>query len=474
MRKQELIYVQNDGFARNKDILNISTSSDICVFESPWFDMSGATKIVTGMTSGNTGMHLIDNSSEFIDLVFDFSANLDSLNGDTKFSYDIFKYDDNTSIFREPPVISSTPVVYSSFSGTNILYDSVPVNNMPDGEYLIKGKYDHKVCTYIFNQLGLRNTTESVSANGEYYLYNDNYDYYFAAIYKARTPIFDLTPANDRALGSLNVLTILPAGKTSFTIADGINGQPVVTLNGLVLVSREDYTLSGNTINLLGPTYADDTITLFYVGAGSQNGLVATSHAIDKPILSGTTDNQGNESVYYNITTEKYEIFTDTDPISKNDIIISINGAVLANNIDYYQSVSNKRRIILEGNLVFGDIVTIVYNGKASYVGAVMSNSLTIYWTIDLAPQKENGKFIVQLSSSKDFTSISSSAETSYVISNRVYKAILGVSGSVGQKMYYRVINEKNYETLIGDVITTTATSEVIPITIQSNSLNNY
>ena len=46
MRYQEKIYIQNDNRGvRNKDILNVNMSSDICIFKSPTFDLSGATKV---------------------------------------------------------------------------------------------------------------------------------------------------------------------------------------------------------------------------------------------------------------------------------------------------------------------------------------------------------------------------------------------------------------------------------------------
>ena len=57
MRYQERIYIQNENKAiRNKNILNVNTSSDICVFETPILTMSGASKLdcSTGSTSGTS------------------------------------------------------------------------------------------------------------------------------------------------------------------------------------------------------------------------------------------------------------------------------------------------------------------------------------------------------------------------------------------------------------------------------------
>ena len=49
MRYQERIYIQNQNRAvRNKSISNVNTSSDICIFKSPAFNISAATKVQCG------------------------------------------------------------------------------------------------------------------------------------------------------------------------------------------------------------------------------------------------------------------------------------------------------------------------------------------------------------------------------------------------------------------------------------------
>lgn len=474
MRRQELIYAQNDGFARNKDILNVSTSSDVCVFESPTFDMTGATKMLSGMTSGSTGIHLVETNGEPIDLTFQFSGVVMTL--DTVFGYDIYKYDDKIGMFKEPYVLRSSGTTYSDFYLTNILSNTIETFNMADGEYIIKPTYDHKICTEILGRLGVRMKTNTFTSEGEYNLYNPEFDYYFATIFGARQPIFDLSPNGERPLGSLNVISIIPegSGQTTFTLESSFNGSPVVTLNGVVLAPEEDYFLSGETFTLVEPTFIEDILTIVFIGAGSENGLVAKSHVIGYAILQGPSNLQGDEVVYFNTTTNKYEFFLDSEPVDGSDIMVSLNGAVLANNVDYYQSSSDKKRIIFEGVLAVKDIVTVVYNSKASYVGGVSDSSIDIYWTIDIAPSQVNGKFILQVSDSKDFTNIISSGETLYVIGSKVYNNVLSVTGTVGDKRYYRIINEKNYVTILGDIITTMSVSEVIPIVVQTNSSNNY
>ena len=56
MRYQEPIYIQNENSGvRNKDILNLNMSSDLALFQSPSYSLTGATKIdCTGTTSTAT------------------------------------------------------------------------------------------------------------------------------------------------------------------------------------------------------------------------------------------------------------------------------------------------------------------------------------------------------------------------------------------------------------------------------------
>lgn len=474
MRRQELIYAQNDGFTRNKDIVNISTSSDICIFESPIFIMTGATKMISGMTSGDTGIHIIEIDGDPIDFIFKFSGSAMAL--DTIFNYEIYKFDNRINMFKEPYILRSNGEMYNSFNITNQINQTIESFNMSDGEYIIKPSYNHKICTDVLNKLGVRANTNTFTTDGEFNLYNAKYDYYFAAIYAARQPLFEISPIDDRLLGSLNVLSIIPegSGQTTFTMEISFNGSPIITLNGLVLAVDEDYVLSGSTFTLVEPTFIEDIITVIFVGVGSQNGLIAKSHIITSAILHGPENKQGNETVYYNTTSGKFEFYLDVNPINGNDIMVSVNGAVLANNIDYYQSISNKRRLIFEGNILFNDVITVVYNSNATYVGAINQSPIQVYWTIDISPEKVNGKFILQLSDNKDFTNIISSGETPYIVGNKVYNSVLPVIGSVGDKRYYRVINEKNFVTILGDLITTIKYSEIIPIIVQTNSANNY
>ena len=215
-------------------------------------------------------------------------------------------------------------------------------------------------------------------------------------------------------------------------------------------------------------------LTTAYISVGSTNKIVDKVIDIDEPIISGVTNGQGSNNVYYNTTTNRYEVFVDSDPISSDDIMLTLNGAILANNIDYYQSTSNIRRIILNGDLFVGDILVVYYNSLTSVVGEILTPTPTVSWFINTPPINTNGKFIIEVSTTTTFNTITSSASTNYIIGEVNYNSPLPVTGNYGDVYYYRIKNEKEYYTLCNSIVKSIKYSEIIPITIGINSTNAY
>jgi len=478
MRHQQKIYNQNGNFMRNKNSLNVNMSSDVCIFSAPTFNMGGATKIETGTTSASTGVYIVEDNSGEISLLFNFTGDTSSLDSKSEFKYEIYKYDYNKQVFLEPALIKSGDIPYSAFSATLILDQTISISELNhDGEYLVKGYYSHGVCTDILSRLGERDDTSFYKKGSLYGLYNPSTDYSFAVIEMAKTPIFTTTTgANSRPLGSLVVKTQFPEdGEREFPITIDVNGELLVYLNGIMLAEDLDYVLTSNDtlLRLTGETFSGDVLTYVAVSDSESNGLVVDTIEVQDPIPSGVTDAQGLSKYYYNTTQRKYELYTVLTPLDSNNVVVTLNGATLAPFVDYYQSTSNPNRIILEGNLLDGDIINVVYNAYPSYVGEVFTNTPLIIWTIP-APQSDNGIFTVEVGTDSTFNKLVATAQTEYVANEVSYSSEITLTGSVGTNLVYRVLNEKNYVTLDGDIITTSAYSEVVPITIMSNSINSY
>jgi len=456
MRYQERIYIQNNsGAVSNRDLLNVNMSSDICIFKNPTYTLSGASKIDC---SGNTGTTYVISTATTIPLTFNFTGNTNSFTANSA------------------PVYKSETIQYSAFSGTNSISQSISVSGLSmDGEYLVKGYFDYNVCTEFMNRLGKKVDTLLYRNGLEYGLYNGNEDYFFRAILEAETPIFQVTISNVIPSTSLNQLTIMPdGGLNTIIIPIAIDGQIMVTLNGLLLAQNYDYTLSGSVLTLSGETVSDDIITIISGTFGSTDRLQSDNIFISTIIPSGASNNQGSNKAYFNTTSGKYEIYTTVTPKIGNALIVMLNGAILTNGIDYYQSTSNLKRIILEGDLQLDDIITISYYALTNIVNGILTNTPLVGWSVSNAPEINNGTFSLEVSTGDTFNTFYYSGSTPYVAGQTQYTDTFIASGSIGTKLYYRVKNSKNFVTFCGDIVNSTIYSEIIPLTVQTNSINSY
>ena len=93
MRYQERIYSQTPHSGlRNKKDWNVNMSSDICVFQTPLFNISGATKIDCTGTTMSAGTHIITGTTQTIPLSFGFTGNTQTfIDTEAVFKYSIYK-----------------------------------------------------------------------------------------------------------------------------------------------------------------------------------------------------------------------------------------------------------------------------------------------------------------------------------------------------------------------------------------------
>lgn len=473
MRYQEPIYIQNqNNGVRNKDILNFNMSSELCIFEAPQFSVSGASKL----QCGSDNSYYVINNETTIPLAFNFTGNTDSfIENDTTFSFKIYKYNENANIFTQPSKYSSENYSYETFSGTNILNVSVPINSlMLDGDYIVKGLFQYKPCTTFANKLDKTINTSSFVGGDMYGIYDSSLDYYFIAFTAAEKPLLLVNGSNTPSSGALFQQVLLPNNdETNLIITNSYNGYFVLTLNGLLLSPSLDYTFTGNVITLNSPTVKGDVVTITYTNIGGPN-LIGDTIKISSSIVSGVTNSQGDNLVYYNTTKNKYEIYTSVVPADKNSIIVMLNGATLANNIDYYQSTSNPKRIILNGDLMVDDVLVIVYFPSVSPSGDLNTNFPTVAWSIKTPPTTTGGTFTLEVSNTSDFSSLIYTNSQSYSVDNTKYFDSFVASGSVGTSIYYRIKNQKKYKTICNDILSDTIYSDSIKLVVKTNAINSY
>lgn len=465
------------------------------------------------LTSGSTGVFIVDrdNTSETIDfnIIFtgsSFSSFTDERN--IRFKYDIYKYNRRSGTFRQPPVYGSDTFTKKNFildHGTYRLNQQIPQRQLSlDGDYIIKGSFVFDDLTDYGKRLDRTFVTPTTIKGDENSLYDRTWDWYFVANYKADTPILlqseSPTPELDslvvnsiyiscNTVSSVNPITSATTANTvcntgtTYTLGRSINGDVLISLNGSVLSLNQDYTLSADTnglgqtvlvLNLNTGTTTGDVITYAFVRSDNVNNFKYEQLDVITPVPSGATGTQGFNRVFFNTTTGKFEIYTEMTPLQNNSIYVAINGAVLANKLDYYQSTTDPKRIILEGTLLNSDEITIYYNTAPTVVGDVYTNPQNIAWGLPIAPQANDGYFVLEISPDPLFSAVTQSASTNYVTGLAEYSTNVSITGSVNTTLYYRIKNRKEYETLCGDKIASEALSEVVPIIIRNNAINSY
>jgi len=457
----------------------ISTSTDICEFKYPNFTSVGMGMIGEIITSESDNVLIID---EDIDMNIDitFTNNLNQLTEDVVYTYFIMRYDTTLSKFTTTGSFVSNNFDYVGVNHQNTINTS---NLLGEGEYLLKMTFQYDSCTEIANLMGKRQITSTFNESLPYGNYDENTDKYFIVIYKAQEPLLD-NGVNDGNVNdgeeapNTDKLTISPMvvenGVSNYSINIQTSSDVMVSLNGSVLSIDEDYTLSGNQLTFLEPLRADDLVNLIFVGKSNTSGIRTANYSITTPIDQGITGDEGDSNVYFNTESGKYELYTEYRISNGDSFIVMINGAVLSNQIDYFVSATNKKRVILNGEILNGDEIVVIYDSGENLVRAVTTNAIDLNWYVTNNINTTDGKFVIELALDESFIQIEQSIDVPYIINQQTYKQSLDLMYEYGTVLYYRIRNVKNYTTISEDILTTENLSDVIRIEIKTNISNNY
>ena len=463
-----------------------------CNFESNGFNLT--TSAITG-TSSYWGLpNVITNKSFSCDrsvyiiprsrseYLFEFLVNnVNDVITPKNLSYygEIYSYDNTNKIFTKNS-LQTISIPYENLSGNSGNTVVISTSIIGEGEFLIKSYWEYNINTLISKQQKIRKSSLNSYKRGELYgLYVPETDWYFISLFESEKPLFSNNIApTPGGINNLTVKTVITeSGKTEYLVSD--LSEPIVSFNGSVLAKNIEYsaiTTGNRKIKLLFEPLGGQILTYAYVSNGSVNDLIGDIYTISDVITSGVTNTQTeNERVFYNTTENKYEFYLISKPV--NDIVISINGSVLAKNIEYYKSSSNGRRIILEENLKITDIIECFYTPSSPVNGEILTNSPNISWNINNSPLSNDGIFTVEFSdiTDKEFNTILYSGVTSYIVNQKTYnKVVTLTNATAGDKFVYRVKNEKFYHPISGETIYSVNYSDINEIEITSNSGNAY
>ena len=397
---------------------------------------------------------------------------------------EIYKYDQTEEEFTDASLYTFN-IPYSAFSGDVKNVVSVPLTSFAtqDGEYIIKSYWQYNINTLLCKQLERRrNSFDTYKRGNEYLLYDAATDWYFVNVFEALPPLF--TNSETIETPSLNTLVVdsqrTVTGQTDYFF-DSLS-EPIVAYNGAVLYNQVEYSAitTGSTpfVRLFLPEILDDQVlTIAYVLEGQPSDIYVDQHVVTT-VPSGATDNQGpTDKVYFNTTQGNYEYYLDTT--NNSDIVLTINGSVQENGVDYYLSDSDPNRLILDDviTLTAGDRIVAFYVPSAPIIGSIPTNKFVLSWYINSAPTNTDGRFIAQFAAIDDvnFDTILYEFETDYVIDQKTYNVAIDLADAkAGDEFLYRVVNEKFYTPIIGETIYSVNYSESISITITTNKGNTY
>jgi hypothetical protein len=492
MGPDERIYVADYGNTNLHIIHRPNGLGVLCNFEENGFTLTSST--ITGTSSFWGLPNVITSKSYSCDRYvyispvgkagFSFEFIVNDINGviDTnKLSYngEIYKYNQNSGVFDTSSLYNFS-LSYETLTASTKNDIFIPLANIGEGEFLIKSYWGYDVNTLLAKQQKIRKNSVDTYKRGILYgLYYPETDWYFINMFGSEKPAFNNSSAQPP--NGTNNLTVASqftvSGVTEYFMA-GLS-DPIVSYNGSILAKNIEYSAvtSGVTqfIQLLFSPLDNQILTYAYIQDGASSDLIADLYTVSS-ISSGATGTQSqNDRVFYNTTTGKYEFYLVSVPAS--DVLLSINGSTLVKDVEYYSSISNSRRIILEEPLISGDIIQAFYQPKASASGGIASNNLNVSWVIDSQPTSLNGKFTIEVTTPSDinFQNIVYTEIIDYVIGQRSYsKQLLLTNAVAGDKFIYRVKNEKFYTPIIGVTIYSVEYSDTVNIEILTNSGNSY
>jgi len=220
-------------------------------------------------------------------------------------------------------------------------------------------------------------------------------------------------------------------------------------------------------------------LTVAYVSTTTPSSSIFNDeYVVNSEVKSGKTNSElPSDRVFYNNDQNKFEFYLSTEPLTI-DVTMVLNGAVLANNVEYYRSSTNTKRIILEGDIRAKDILQALYLPKTGLLGSIATTTPLFSWNISSAPSlPTTGQFTLEIADNgdEDFNTILYSNKVEYIDGVNSYLTQVNLTGATaGDQFRYRVKNEKKYTPISGETITDILYSDVNTFELASNAGNSY
>lgn len=441
----------------NSTYKTYKTNGRVSIYTQPTVNITNTGKInPNSLGVGSINVLMITGNTINFDFSFDYKNKINKDNT-IGYRYEIFKYNPLVKAFNQKVYKSETFNLKDGFG------QEFPTENLhPDGDYLIKSYFtykDDKLFKNIIFSDGNGDTGKFKNRD-----YDDGLDNYFVAIKPSEKPTLFSNGNTSSEKDVIKGITIEPlGGEDSFVIGEKINGEIIVTFNGLVLSKKHDFTFKNNILYLNDKCRKGDIINIFYTSKGE----VLTVEVID------LVDITKEKRVNFNKEKGRFELYINKG-LRGNKEIISLNGLVLTPDLDYVRSISDDKRIIFMGDIKNGDIINVVYTPKLSLIGNTYNIKPSIGWYLKSNPINMVGRFILELSKDENFKSIIYEKEVPYISNISVYKVDLDFELESFVNYFYRVKNVKSHKTINQSTIELESISDEYSFKIINNKINSY
>jgi len=237
----------------------------------------------SGLTVNSDNVYTISTETG-VTMDFIFTANTNQFYNETntRFKFEVYKYNTNLKGFTDYSVFKSRLIDWTVLSATSATTYSIPVDNLLiDGDYLIKGYYELNNPNEFALLRNVIIDTSEIKTGTKYGIYDEYNDFHFIAIQKPAKPIIKQGKATNLAINALTVNSFeLTKGQTIVTLPSS-NGDYIISLNGLVLAVEYDYILTGVTSNdvdvtaiqLIDEAKEGDILTIAFSNSSGGNNL---------------------------------------------------------------------------------------------------------------------------------------------------------------------------------------------------------
>ena len=471
-----------------------------CSFKEDYFLLSGASSGNTsewGLPNGVSNNYFspdrdvyytnFDRVDTFnFDVIFDNLSDVIEDKGVTS-EFSLYKFNTNTKVFDISPVYSSEEIPSTGL--TNDMYKlEIPFSAITEGEYIFKSFYSRGVNTLLSKQLGFTTTTaKDVLTGSSLGIYDSNNDWYFINMNRADVPNLDNSASNPTEVATISgfnvksVYTNSGVTEYNFTATDS-QSIGIVSYNGSVLSPNREYSASTNgNITLDFEVLDNQLLTVVYVSTTvAATSVFTDDYKITEVIKSGATNTESvTDRVFYNTDQNKYEFYLSAEPLT-DQVTLTLNGSILANDIEYYRSTTNTKRIILVSDIRVGDTLQSIYLPKTGLLGSINTTTPLFSWNIDNSPlvnDSSSGVFTLEVAyyDDIDFNTIVYSSSVDYVNSANTYITQVNLTSAIsGDEFRYRVKNEKRYSPISGETITDIVYSDVNTFELTTNAGNSY